>query len=300
MGTRGRSSGSPCPREGDAPARLLDLHQLTHDVVYPSSICERDASEAVEHPSPKRRWCTHVAHAVSPAAPLVRHGGGAFSLPEALSIATTEVTGGRPGHSDRPCRFCSVLRFLSWSTFDGDVATSAPFRRRHRPRRDCGPGGDQRTIGVMASPDRSAATPPVRALIYRTTVAVAVTGMVATGCQQDCITGDSLVELRVPSTSWRVDRFCVDDECLSASERQPRPVGPEAGAPVFYSYAVHVGDQPDTYSYRVEVAAPDGARHAHHGVIETEGNMMGGETCKPTSATASLIVHTDGQLTTQP
>lgn len=193
-----------------------------------------------------------------------------------------------------------MLRFLSWSTYEGDVAASVPFRRRHRPRRDCGPGGDQRTIGVVVSPDRSATTPPVRALIYRPTVAVAVTGMVATGCQQDCITGDSLVELRVPSTSWRVNWFYVDDECRSASEREPRPVGPEAGAPVFCSYAIHVGDQPDTYSYRVEVTAPDGARHAHDGVIETEGNTMGGETCKPTSATASLTVDSDGQLTMQP
>lgn len=151
----------------------------------------------------------------------------------------------------------------------------------------------------MASSDRLS-TASLRALISRTTVAFAVTALIITGCQQvDCIAGDSVVELRVPSSSWVVDRFCVDDECLSASERQPAPDGPEVGPAVFYSYVIDVSDRPDAYRYRVELTGPDGARHIHDGVVETKGNLMGGENCRPTSAIAALIVDENGQLTTQ-
>lgn len=87
---------------------------------------------------------------------------------------------------------------------------------------------------------------------------------------------------------------------MSVSQRAPpTPDGTEAGTPVFHSYVIHVSDRPDEYTYRVELIAPDGARHAHDGVIDVKGNMMGGETCKPTSVSASLIVDGNGQLSTQ-
>ena len=149
----------------------------------------------------------------------------------------------------------------------------------------------------MASLNRSPAR-SVGAQIIRTTVALAVAGVVVSGCQQDCIKGDSVVGLEMPPTSFVLDRFCVDDQCLSASERQPPADGPEAGTPRSIFYGIPVSDQPDTYDYEIELTAPDGTRHVHDGFVETTGNLMGGENCNPTSVSALLLIDDNGELTT--
>jgi hypothetical protein len=124
---------------------------------------------------------------------------------------------------------------------------------------------------------------------------------VLTGCQRvDCIPGTSVIELRVPDQSWTVNRFCIDDECLPAAERQPEAQEPAAGTPVFYSYAIGVRDHPDTYRYTIDVTAPDGVTYTHDGSIHTRGNTMGGENCEPTTANAALTVDAHGKLTKSP
>jgi hypothetical protein len=149
----------------------------------------------------------------------------------------------------------------------------------------------------MADGNRLTAT-PLGALIIRTTVASVVIGASVSGCQQDCIKGDSVVGLEMPPTSFVLDRFCVDDQCLSASQRQPPADGPEAGAPRSIFYALPVSDQPDTYDYEIELTAPDGTRHVHDGVVETTGNLMGGENCKPITVNAVLYIDDNGDVTT--
>src|SRR5687767_10246719 len=99
---------------------------------------------------------------------------------------------------------------------------------------------------------------------------------------------------------WVLEEYCVDDECLSAEERQPRPRDPSmVGYPVDYLFLINVRDRPDTYHYRVKVTAPDGKSLVYDGEVETEGNRMGGERCNPTTFGAGLNVGSNGELTTQ-
>lgn len=154
------------------------------------------------------------------------------------------------------------------------------------------------TIGDM--PDRRSRTKPDRPPLHRTAAAVLVAA-VLTGCQpNDCTHGTSAIELRVPDQSWTVNRFCIDDQCLPAAERQPDAQEPAAGTMVFYSYAIEVRDHPDTYRYTIDVTAPDGVTYRHDGSIQTRGNRMGGEVCEPTTANAALTVDADGELTKSP
>jgi hypothetical protein len=139
-------------------------------------------------------------------------------------------------------------------------------------------------------------------------VALAVAGFVTSatlgGCTglEDCVSGGpSVVELRLPSSSWELSEFCIDDECLAETARQPAPAaddGPESEL-VFYSYVVEVGDTPDTYRYRFDVTAPDGRSFARDGEVSTAGNTSGGERCNPTWSTASITVDDDGDVTVQ-
>jgi hypothetical protein len=103
----------------------------------------------------------------------------------------------------------------------------------------------------------------------------------------------------VPSRSWEISRFCVDDECLPVSDLQPPAEDDEAQA-LFYSYFVKVGDDsPRAYRYRVEFTTPDGRLVTGEGEVSTTGNRMGGERCKPTWATGSITIGPDGEVTVQ-
>jgi hypothetical protein len=120
------------------------------------------------------------------------------------------------------------------------------------------------------------------------------------GGLEDCVRGGpSVIELRLPSRSWEVSSFCVDDECLPASDLQPGPPEDEGLQPVFYSYVVEVDDTPRTYRYRVELTAPDGRSVTEEGDVRTAGNTSGGENCEPTWSTASLTIGDDGEVTVQ-
>lgn len=81
----------------------------------------------------------------------------------------------------------------------------------------------------------------LRALCLRPLVAsfagtVVVAGALVTGCTNDCLKGQSAVGLNVPvGRGWVLEEYCVDDECLSADERQPRPRDYSmVGEPVYY------------------------------------------------------------------
>jgi len=144
----------------------------------------------------------------------------------------------------------------------------------------------------------------LRALCLRPLVAsfagtVVVAGALVTGCTNDCLKGQSAVGLNVPvGRGWVLEEYCVDDECLSADERQPRPRDYSmVGEPVYYLVLINVRDRPDTYHYRVKLTAPDGRSVVHDGEVETKGNRMGGERCNPTTFTAVLMVEFNGELT---
>jgi len=128
----------------------------------------------------------------------------------------------------------------------------------------------------------------------------AITFVPLAGCSlQNCIRGGpSVVELRLPSRSWKLSNFCVDTECVPVSDLQQVTAANE-GPPAFYSYVVEVGDSPRWYPYRVEFTAPDGTSLTREGIVRTTGNKYGGESCKPVTATASLIIDDDGEVTVQ-
>jgi hypothetical protein len=143
---------------------------------------------------------------------------------------------------------------------------------------------------------------PLRTLWWQAFAgAVAVAGALLAGCSHgDCLKGQSSVELRLPPGSgWVLEEYCVDDECLPAAGRRQIAHDERYGQPQFYSYGINVRDRPDTYHYRVKLTAPDGRSLVHDGEVGTQGNRMGGELCKPTSVSASLIVGSNGTLTTQ-
>jgi len=139
-----------------------------------------------------------------------------------------------------------------------------------------------------------------RAAISAVVAVITVMPLGGCGGLEDCIRGGpSVVELRLPSRSWQLSKFCVDDECLPLSDLQPGSAEDQRSQPVFYSYFVEVGDTPRNYHYRVEFTTPDERLLTREGEVSTAGNKSGGETCKPTWATASLTISDDGEVTVQ-
>ena len=118
-----------------------------------------------------------------------------------------------------------------------------------------------------------------------------------TGCAvEDC--GDppsSNVVLNVPSQFWSVDTFCVDDTCLTASQRVPVLVDPEDPLP--YGYAVEVSVSPREHQYRIVVTSPDGVTFSHEGDVKTERYPT--DECRPNIFNASLSIDHDGELGSQ-
>ena len=129
---------------------------------------------------------------------------------------------------------------------------------------------------------------------------ISFVSLVGCGGSENCIrSGPSVVELRLPSGSWDLSSFCVDEQCLPPRDLQPRPGGNAGVQPAFYSYLIEVVDTPRTYGYRVEFTTPDGRSLTREGDVTTAGNKSGGETCKPTFSTASLTIGDDGEVTSQ-
>lgn len=131
-------------------------------------------------------------------------------------------------------------------------------------------------------------------LVAGPVVGFVVAGLLVTGCGRDCIMGESGVLLEVTRASWPVTAFCVDDECIPAGEiRSELPDGARSDG-----YVIRVSDrEPSLHRYRVELTAPDGTQVVREGDVETTGNRMGGETCRPTTFNASLVVAADGLVT---
>jgi hypothetical protein len=107
--------------------------------------------------------------------------------------------------------------------------------------------------------------------------AAAVLLAVAGGCGPgECIrTGPSVVELRLPSQFWGIAEYCVDETCLSPSQRVPMTDNAQGEAP--YSYVVDVSDTPRVHHFRIKVTSPEGITYSREGDVETAGNRLGGE-----------------------
>jgi len=113
------------------------------------------------------------------------------------------------------------------------------------------------------------------------------------GCMR---TGPSAVRLSVP-LGWQLESYCVDETCLSQSERIPAPdSSPPDPRPAYF---VDVSDTASVRHYRIEVTSPDGRVFTYEGDVETVGNDFGGEHCRPTMFTAGLSIGPHGELTTE-
>ncbi len=96
---------------------------------------------------------------------------------------------------------------------------------------------------------------------------------------------------------WQVASYCVDDTCLSQSELIPAPdSSPPDALPTYF---VDVSDTASVHHYLIEVTSPNGKLFTYEGDVETVGNDLGGEVCRPTMFTAGLSIDRNGELTTQ-
>ena len=121
--------------------------------------------------------------------------------------------------------------------------------------------------------------------VARLVVAAVGCAAVVVGCARvECIQGyPSAVRLVVPA-GWRVESFCVDNACVLST-------------PALATYSVGVDDARRTYRYQLVIVSPADERLALDGDVEVIGNSFGGESCRPRTFSAGLIVDGTGQVT---
>lgn len=137
---------------------------------------------------------------------------------------------------------------------------------------------------------RGLLAPCLRPLAASFAGTVVVAGALVAGCGNDCTKfGPSTVGLELPpELGWVLEEYCIDDECLSAEQREFE-----------YSYAINVRDRPDTYHYLVKLTASDGRSVVSEGEVETWAPRFDDQTCKPTTFFGRLIVGPNGGVRTQ-
>lgn len=90
---------------------------------------------------------------------------------------------------------------------------------------------------------------------------------------------ESSVGVSLPSSSWRLVQFCVDDHCVSDAS------------------TIEVDDDPADYSYRLEAVDPAGSEIRRDGTVSTESFRVNGAGCDPRTANATVTLASDGTVT---
>ncbi len=106
-------------------------------------------------------------------------------------------------------------------------------------------------------------------------------------CSQDCNSAGfaSGFSISLPSRSWGLAEFCIDEESL-----------PPASLPNGDGF-IEVGDEPAEYDFRVRLVKPDGTEVTQEGTVRTVPFRGNGKGCEPLTANAVVMVNEDGTAT---
>lgn len=99
------------------------------------------------------------------------------------------------------------------------------------------------------------------------------------------------IGIEVP-IGWIVDELCIDGACHTPMDPS-RPTPPDEPPPPPWQ----IGDDPDSYTYRLSITLPDGTSIVREGVVETEEYRVNGPGCDPVTANATLLLDDTGVVT---
>lgn len=104
--------------------------------------------------------------------------------------------------------------------------------------------------------------------------------------EQNCTVMGAVSEVDVvlPSRDWKLLEFCVNEECVPATD-----LGSDLGV-------VLVSDEPAEYSYRLRAGRPDGTELVREGTVMTTPYRANGAGCDPLTARARLSVDDNGDV----